>query len=70
MIWLDQPPQTLRLIELSKAVIEYLTSVLDPKQLPPYVVIDLYDRRWKIEEAFLVVWGTASYPPGILNPDL
>lgn len=52
-----QPPQTLRLIELSKrkGYYRYLTSVLDPKILPPYVVIDLYGRRWKVEEAFLVV---------------
>lgn len=52
-----QPPQTLRLIELSKrkGCYRYLTSVLDPKILPPYVVIDLYGRRWKVEEAFLVV---------------
>jgi hypothetical protein len=33
----------------------YLTSVLDPHQLPPFVVADLYRRRWRIEEAFLVV---------------
>lgn len=52
-----QPPQTLRLIELrkGKGSYRYITSVLDPKQLPPYIVIDLYSRRWKIEEAFLVV---------------
>lgn len=52
-----QPPQTLRLIELSKGkgCYRYLTSVLDPTILPPYVVIDLYGRRWKVEEAFLGV---------------
>jgi hypothetical protein len=52
-----QPPQTLRLIELSKGKggYRYLTSVLDPKILPPYVVIEMYGRRWKVEEAFLVV---------------
>ena len=52
-----QPPQTLRLIELrkGKGSYRYITSGLDPKQLPPYIVIDLYSRRWKIEEAFLVV---------------
>ena len=32
-----------------------LTSVLDPHSLPPFVVADLYRRRWRIEEAFLVV---------------
>jgi hypothetical protein len=33
----------------------YLTSVLDPQQLPPFVVADLYRRRWRIEEAFCTV---------------
>ena len=33
----------------------YLTSVLDPTLLPAAVVVDLYRRRWRIEEAFLVV---------------
>ena len=52
-----QPPQTLRLVELrkGKGCYRYLTSVLDPQILPPYVVIDIYCRRWKIEDAFLVV---------------
>lgn len=45
---------TLRLIEIrsGKAWHSYLTSVLDPHVLPPYVVADLYRRRWRIEEAF------------------
>jgi len=30
----------------------YVTSVLDPTVLPPFVVADLYRRRWRIEEAF------------------
>lgn len=30
----------------------YVTSVLDPMILPPFVVADLYRRRWRIEEAF------------------
>jgi len=29
----------------------YLTSVLDSNVLPPYVVADLYRRRWRIEDA-------------------
>lgn len=29
--------------------------MLDPHQLPPFVVADLYRRRWRIEEAFNVV---------------
>jgi hypothetical protein len=33
----------------------YITSVLDPQILPPYVIADLYRRRWRIEEAFYVV---------------
>ena len=33
----------------------YLTSVLDPAILPASVVADLYRRRWRIEEAFLIV---------------
>jgi hypothetical protein len=44
----------LRLIEVrqGKTWYGYITSVLDPKILPPYVVADLYSRRWRIEEAF------------------
>lgn len=30
----------------------YVTSVLDPRILPPFVVADLYRRRWRIEDAF------------------
>ena len=33
----------------------YLSSVLDPQQLPPFAVADLYRRRWRIEEAFCTV---------------
>jgi hypothetical protein len=33
----------------------YVTSVLDPTILPAQVVADLYRRRWRIEEAFLIV---------------
>ena len=48
---------TLRLIEVraGKAWHSYLTSVLEPDILPPYVVADLYRRRWRIEEAFNIV---------------
>jgi len=48
---------TLRLIEVREGNTwhSYLTSVLDPAILPPYVVADLYRRRWRIEEAFNVV---------------
>src|SRR5690606_35673136 len=30
----------------------FLTNVLDPDQLPPAVVVALYDQRWRIEDAF------------------
>ncbi|MBI5652389.1 MAG: transposase [Chloroflexi bacterium] len=33
----------------------YVTSVLDPALLPANVVADVYRRRWRIEEAFLIV---------------
>ena len=51
------PFVTLRLIEVRSGKIwhSYLTSVLDPTILPPYVVADLYRRRWRIEEAFNIV---------------
>ena len=45
---------TLRLIEVKsgKTWHSYLTSVLDPHILPPYVIADLYRRRWRIELRF------------------
>lgn len=48
---------TLRLVEIrvGKSWYAYLTSVLEPQILPPYVVADLYRRRWRIEEAFNTV---------------
>ena len=48
---------TLRLIEVrvGKVWRSYLTSVLEPEILPPYVVIDLYQKRWRIEDAFNTV---------------
>jgi len=48
------PMVRLRLIELRKGQgwYRYLTSVLEPDVLPPYVLIDLYARRWRIEDAF------------------
>ena len=51
------PYITLRLIEIrsKKTWYSYLTSVVDPLILPPYVVADLYGRRWLIEEAFNTV---------------
>lgn len=63
---------TLRLIEVrySKGWYRYLTSVLDPEVLPPYGVIDLYARRWRIEDAFHLVkrlLGLAYLWTGSLN---
>lgn len=51
------PILTLRLIEITvgETSYSYITSVLDPVLLPPYVVADLYRRRWRIEEAFHTV---------------
>lgn len=48
---------TLRLLEIrsGKTWHSYLTSVIDPNILPPYVVADLYRRRWRIEDAFNTV---------------
>ena len=46
------PILDLRLVEIrhGRSWYRYLTSVLDPNALPPYVVADLYSRRWRIEE--------------------
>ena len=51
------PILTLRLVEIrsGKTWYSYITSVVDPTVLPPYVVADLYRRRWRIEEAFNTV---------------
>ena len=53
----NTPILTLRLVEIrsKKQWHSYLTSVLDPRILPPYVVADLYRRRWRIEQAFNTV---------------
>lgn len=53
----DAPILTLRRVEIrfGKTWYSYITSVLDPVVLPPYVVADLYRRRWRIEEAFNTV---------------
>jgi len=51
------PQLQLRLIQVrfGSTWYSYLTSVLDPQQLPPFAVADLYCRRWRIEEAFCTV---------------
>lgn len=47
----------LRLIEVLVGTTwyRYLTSVTDPTVLPAHIVVDLYRRRWRIEEAFFIV---------------
>jgi Transposase DDE domain len=62
LIEIGQDPQgnpllRLRLVEVRKGKgwYRYLTSVLEPEVLPPYVLIDLYARRWRIEDAFHLV---------------
>ena len=49
------PILTLRLVEMrcGQTWYSYITSVLEPATLPPYVVADLYRRRWRIEEAYI-----------------
>jgi hypothetical protein len=51
------PVLTIRLVQISSKTSwrSYLTSVREPEILPPYVVADLYQRRWRIEEAFCLV---------------
>jgi len=51
------PILTLRLVEIrfGKTWYSYITSVLDPVVLPPYVVADLYRGEARIEEAFNTV---------------
>ncbi len=48
------PILDLRLVEIrhGHSWYRYLTSVLEPEVLPPYVVADLYSRRWRIEDSF------------------
>lgn len=48
------PILTVRVIEIrfEQTWYRYVTSVLDPEILPPFVVADLYRRRWRIEDAF------------------
>jgi hypothetical protein len=51
------PILNLRLVEIrhGRSWYRYLTSVLEPKVLPPFVIGDLYSRRWRIEESFLLL---------------
>lgn len=51
------PILTLRLVKVrfESQWYSYVTSVLNPEILPPFVVADLYRRRWRIEEAFNIL---------------
>ena len=53
------PILTLRLVEIryGKTWYSYITSVLDPAVLPPYVVADLYRRRWHLEKRLILSNG-------------
>ena len=53
----NAPQVRLRLVQVrfGKVWYSYVTSVLKPEVLPPFVVADLYRRRWRIEEAFSTV---------------
>ena len=62
----------MRLIEIrhGQTWYRYITSVTSPEQLPPYVIADLYCRRWQIETAFGLVkrlLGLSSLWTGSLN---
>lgn len=53
----SNPILDLRLVEIyhGNGWYRYLTSVLEADILPPYVIADLYSRRWRIEESFLLL---------------
>jgi hypothetical protein len=57
----DRAAEPVRLIRLSVRSgagwqeYQYVTNVLDPKQLPAWQVVALYQRRWDIERAFDLV---------------
>jgi len=51
------PALTIKLVQIRSKTSwrSYLTSVREPEILPPYVVADLYQRGWRIEDAFCTV---------------
>jgi len=57
----DRPEQspilTLRVVEVrfGRKWYCYVTSVLDPVVLPPFMVADIYRRCWRLEKAFYTV---------------
>jgi len=50
----DRAAFPLRLIQLTRGATtyRYLTNILDPRRLPAWQVVALYQRRWDIEKAF------------------
>lgn len=76
VIWLGSPQKRcrhrMRLIEVEfkGRWFRYLTNVLDPQRLPPSVVAQLYQQRWRIEDAFNVAkrqLGLAYFWVGSIN---
>lgn len=66
------PTYTVRLVQVrhGQTWYRYITSVLSPQTLPPYVIADLYSCRWQIETAFCLVkrlLGLAYLWTGSLN---
>ena len=51
------PILTVRVVQVrfERQWYSYVTSVLEPEILPPFVVADLYRRRWRIEDAFNIL---------------
>ena len=51
------PQLQMRLVQVKFGSVwySYITTVVEPERLPPYVVADLYRRRWRIEEAVSTV---------------
>ena len=76
LIWLGAKAtrcrQLLRLVEIEYkgCWYRYLTNVLEPQQLPAAYVVQLYQQRWRIEDAFLVakrLLGLAYFWVGSIN---
>ena len=76
VIWLGSPQKRcrhrMRLVEVEYKGrwFRYLTNVIDPQMLPPAVVAQLYQQRWRIEDAFNVAkrqLGLAYFWVGSIN---
>lgn len=53
----DRAAHAVRLVsfQVGQHTYRYITSILDPKQLPPLMLAKLYARRWDIEMAFQLI---------------